>query len=176
MILACCESKCVWSWMIINASSSFNIKTVFAGIGLSLYSVIMRLFIIDMGILTLLVKYHHCIQSLPRLVENVIVSMCIHYSDVIMNAMASQIISLKIVYSTVYSGADQRKHQSSASLAFVRGIHRWSVNSQHKGPVTRKMFPFWWRHHEFRLVCLCCHMLFIALVLRSFICHLHIHI
>ena len=42
--------------------------------------------------------------------------------------------------STVYSGADQRKHQSSASLAFVRGIHRWPVNSPHKGPVTRKYF------------------------------------
>ena len=38
--------------------------------------------------------------------------------------------------------ADQRKHQSSASLAFVRGIHRWPVNSPHKRPVTRKMFPF----------------------------------
>ena len=42
----------------------------------------------------------------------------------------------------VYSGADQRKHQSSASLAFVLGIHRWPVNSPHKWPVTRKMFPF----------------------------------
>ena len=46
------------------------------------------------------------------------------------------------LYSTVYSGADQRKLQSSASLAFVRGIHRWPVNSPHKRPVTRKMFPF----------------------------------
>ena len=45
-------------------------------------------------------------------------------------------------YSAVYSSADQRKHQSSASLAFVRGIHRWPVNSPHKGAVTRKMFPF----------------------------------
>ena len=45
-------------------------------------------------------------------------------------------------YSTVYSGADQRKHQSSASLAFVCGIHRWPVNSAHKWPVTRKKFPF----------------------------------
>ena len=35
-----------------------------------------------------------------------------------------------------------KKHQSSASLAFVRGIHRWPVNSPHKGPVTRNMFPF----------------------------------
>ena len=59
-----------------------------------------------------------------------------------MGTMASQITSLIIVYSTVYSGADQRKHQSSASLAFVRGIHRWPVNSPHKWPVTRKMFPF----------------------------------
>ena len=46
-----------------------------------------------------------------------------HYGDVIMGAIASQITSLTIVYSTVYSDADQRKHQSSASLAFVRGIH-----------------------------------------------------
>ena len=59
-----------------------------------------------------------------------------------MGAMASQISSLTIVYSTVYSAADQRKHQSFASLAFVLGIHRWPVNSPHKWPVTRKMFPF----------------------------------
>ena len=57
-----------------------------------------------------------------------------------MGAMASQITSLIIVYSTVYSGADQRKHQSSASLAFVRGIHWWPVNSPHKWPVMRKCF------------------------------------
>ena len=65
-----------------------------------------------------------------------------HYNDVIMAAKASQITSLTIVYSTVYFGADQRKHQSSASLAFVRAIHRWPVNSSHKWPVTRKMLPF----------------------------------
>ena len=65
-----------------------------------------------------------------------------HYNDVIMGAMASQITSLTIVYSSIYSGADQRKLQSSASLAFVKGIHRWPVNSPHEGPVTRKMFPF----------------------------------
>ena len=59
-----------------------------------------------------------------------------------MSLIASQITSLTIVYSTVYLGADQRKHQSSASLAFVRGIHRGPVNSPHKWPVTRKMFPF----------------------------------
>ena len=65
-----------------------------------------------------------------------------HYCDVIMGAMASQITSLTVVYSTVYSGTDQRKYQSSPSLAFVRGIHRWPTNSPYKGPVTRKMFPF----------------------------------
>ena len=65
-----------------------------------------------------------------------------HYSDVIMGSIASQITSLMIVYSSVYSGADQRKYQSSASLAFVLGIHRWPVNSPHKGSVMRKMFPF----------------------------------
>ena len=59
-----------------------------------------------------------------------------------MNTIASQITSLTIVYLTVNSGTDHRKHQSSASLAFVRGIHRRPVNSPHKGPVTRKMFPF----------------------------------
>ena len=56
--------------------------------------------------------------------------------------MASQITSLAIVCSIVYSDADQRKHQSSASLAFVRGNHWEPVNSPHKWPVTRKMFPF----------------------------------
>ena len=59
-----------------------------------------------------------------------------------MSAMSSQITSLTIVYSSVYSGADQRKHQSSASMAFARGIHRGPMNCPHKGPVTRKMFPF----------------------------------
>ena len=59
-----------------------------------------------------------------------------------MGAMASQITILTIVYWTVYSGADQRKHQSSASLAFVWGIHRSPVNSPHKWPVKQKMFPF----------------------------------
>ena len=65
-----------------------------------------------------------------------------HYGDVIMGKMTSQITSLIIVYSTVYSGSDRRKHQRSAALAFVRGIHRGPVNSPHKWPVTRKLFPF----------------------------------
>ena len=65
-----------------------------------------------------------------------------HYDDVIMTMLASQITCLTVVYSIVYSGVNQRKHQSSASLAFVWEIHRGPVNFPHKWPVTRKMFPF----------------------------------
>ena len=64
------------------------------------------------------------------------------YDDVIMDAIASQITSLTIVFSNFYSDAYQRKHQGSASLAFARGIHRGPVNSPHKWSVTPKMFPF----------------------------------
>ena len=67
-----------------------------------------------------------------------------------MGAMASQITSFPIVYSTVWSGADQRKNLCSASLAFVRRIKRRPVNSPHEGPVTRKMFPF-----DYVIMCLC---------------------
>ena len=63
-----------------------------------------------------------------------------HCGDVIMGAMASQITSLAIGYSTVYSGRDQRKHQSSASLVFMWGIHRWPVNSPPEGQSRGKCF------------------------------------
>ena len=66
----------------------------------------------------------------------------VHYNDVIMGVVVSQITSITIVYSSVYSGTDKKNHQSSASLAFVREIHRRPVNSPLKGPVTRKKFPF----------------------------------
>ena len=66
----------------------------------------------------------------------------VHYFDVIMGTMASLITSLMGVYSTVHSGAGRRKHQSSASLAFVRRIHQRPVNSPHKWSVAGKMFPF----------------------------------
>ena len=65
-----------------------------------------------------------------------------HYCDVIMGAVASQITSFTIVHSTVYSDTKQRKHQSSASLAFVRGIHRGPVNSSHKCHYRGKCFHF----------------------------------
>ena len=59
-----------------------------------------------------------------------------------MRPMASQITSLTVVYTTLYSEEDKRKHQSSASLAFVWGIHRWPVNSPHKWSVRWRMLPF----------------------------------
>ena len=74
---------------------------------------------------------------------NLVLHACLHHcSDVIISAKASRITGNSIVYSTVCSGADERKHQSPASLDFVRGIHRRPVNSPHKGPVTWKMLPF----------------------------------
>ena len=76
-----------------------------------------------------------------------------HYSDVIIGAMASQITSITIVYSTAYSYADPINHQSSASLAFVRGIHRWPVNSPHKWPVKRKCFHLMMSSWLFRVGC-----------------------
>ena len=82
---------------------------------------------------------HPCHPPKSNIWESIL---CFHYDDVIMSLIASQITSLTIVYSIVYSDADQRNHQSSASLAFVWGIHRGPVNSPHKWPVTRKMFPF----------------------------------
>ena len=87
---------------------------------------------------------HDCVGTVPMFAtsDKSLDSYREYYNDVIISAMASRITSLTIVYWSVCSGADQRKHQSSASLAFVRGIHRWPANSLHKGPVTRKMFPF----------------------------------
>ena len=70
-----------------------------------------------------------------------------HYDDVRMGAIASQLTSLTIVYSTVYSDADQRKHQSSASLAFVRGIHRGTGEFPAQMASYAENVSIWWRHH-----------------------------
>ena len=59
-----------------------------------------------------------------------------------MGAVAPQVTRPTTVYPTAHPVADQRKHQSSASLALARGIHRRSMNHPHKWPATRKMFPF----------------------------------
>ena len=82
------------------------------------------------------------IYTCPRLDLNIIRGNWEHNNDVIMGTTAFQITSLTIVYSTVYLGGDQRQYKSFASQAFVRGIHRWPVDSPHKWPVTRKMIPF----------------------------------
>ena len=95
-----------------------------------------------------LVLFRHAICCLASASVRQVVSCLIryfliyHYCDVMMGGIASQITSITIVYSTIYSDADQRKHQSPASLAFVRGIHWGPVNSPHKRPVTRKMSSF----------------------------------
>ena len=65
-----------------------------------------------------------------------------HYRDVIVSKMASQITGVQIVCSAVCSFVNKRKHESSASLAFVMEIHRWPVDSLHEGPVMGKVFPF----------------------------------
>ena len=83
----------------------------------------------------------HCVSGTSG--DGIVVAQCLSGIVIQCNALPmTRITSLTIVYSTVYLNADQRKHQSSASLAFVRGIHRGPVNSPHKWPVTRKMFPF----------------------------------
>ena len=99
-----------------------------------------------------------------------------HCTDVRMSVSASQITSLTIVYSTVYSGADQRKHQSSASLAFVWGIHQSPVNSQHN-------LSIWWCHHGINLgsalLSLCAvkpsHQWFLCTQRKSKLSHSHSH-
>ena len=70
-----------------------------------------------------------------------------HYCDVVMGVIASQITSLAIVHLTVYSDVDQRKHQSSASLAFVRGIHRWPDEFPAQMASNAENVSIWWRHH-----------------------------
>ena len=91
-----------------------------------------------------------------------------------MSGKTSQIIGVSIVWPIVCSGADQRKHQSSASLAFVREIHRWPVDSPHKGPVTRNMFPLddvimWWSILQFAEIGFAVSVLFtLSLTVASF--------
>ena len=80
------------------------------------------------------------LPSVSFIIINVILLRILHYSDVIMSTIASLITSLAVVYSTVYSDADQRKHQSSASLAFVWGIHRDRWIPRTKGQLRGKCF------------------------------------
>ena len=82
--------------------------------------------------------YNESSKIPPESTDDVVVK-C-YYSDVIMGAMVSLLTSLTIVYSTLYSGADERKHQSSASLVF---LSEFTVTGEfHKGPIMQKMLPF----------------------------------
>ena len=75
-------------------------------------------------------------------VHHIIPTTNVHYNDVIMATMASQITILTVVYSTVYLDADQRKHQRSASLAFVWGVPRDRWIPRTKGQSRGNFFPF----------------------------------
>ena len=90
----------------------------------------------------LTVRYHEIGPSAVLLFRRLSNFRAIYYIGAIMTAMASQTTSVSNAYSTVCSGVDQRKLQSSPSLTFFGGIHRWPVNILHKGPVTQKMLPF----------------------------------
>ena len=70
-----------------------------------------------------------------------------HYSDVITSTMASPIIGISIICTPFCSGADQRKYQSSASLAFGKGIHRWLVFFPTQRASNAENVSIWWRHH-----------------------------
>ena len=93
-------------------------------------------------LINLSIKQSHSNGTISRTVWRRAQLLIVHYNDVIIRVMAFQITSLTIVYSSVLSAAVQRKHQFYASLAFVRRIHRWPVNSLHKWQVTQQMFPF----------------------------------
>ena len=73
--------------------------------------------------------------------------MHLYYNDVIMSAMASQITNITIVYSTVYSGANQRKHQSSTSLAFVMGNSPVTGEFAAQRASNADNVSIWWCHH-----------------------------
>ena len=116
------------------AMPCFNIKTVFPGMGIAMIKIRQS-------------SYHYREDSyIGKMVFFTRSPVCCdahqHYSAVIMSATTSQITGVSNFCSTVCYGADQIKHQSSVSLAFVRGIHRPPVDSTHKEPVRRKMFPF----------------------------------
>ena len=87
-------------------------------------------------------NFCYCVVQLLTKIQLQVYSACWlnHYTDVIMTEWASQITSLTIVYSAVYSGGDQRKLQSSASLAFVWGIHRDRWIPRTKGQLRGKCF------------------------------------
>ena len=145
-------SQGVWNWLRGCYTFSCNAELTWRRCGVWLYIMYKHesfIWVWELGIINLSELFETYICILDRGCHTSIARRkamvhpeCVHYGDVITGAIASQMTSLTIVYSTVYSDADQRKRQSSASLAFVWGIHWGPVNSPQKWPVTRKMFPF----------------------------------
>ena len=93
-------------------------------------------------ITTFKVTNNHSISTLEGSLQ--LREMSYHYSDIIMSMMASQITGISIACSSVCSGTDQRKQKISVSLAFVRGVHQWLVDSPHKGPSNAENVSVWW--------------------------------
>ena len=95
-----------------------------------------------------------------------VVAVWTYYNDIIMGTMASQITSITIVFSIVYSDTDQRKHQSSASLAFM-----WAVPGEFPAQMASNAqnVSIWWRHHvvSFPVVYasnpVCCHQFMVLI-------------
>ena len=161
-----CTSKKIWNFMFLmyhiqlNKYSKFSrdVKQNSSNMKLSCPFFLSNLISMALGLWILTkIKYHAqllfmelmikflCIVSAYVIIVPMVTwywdcQLILHYCDVIMTGMSSQTTSLKIVYSTIYSGADQRKHQSFVSLTFLWGIHQWLVNSPHKGLVMQKCF------------------------------------
>ena len=113
--------------MTFHCNWILHLQFVYRGLGIVYYQLNITIILRTQNfcLFSLLVYDIHCPRIIMKAGErNSLKNARKYYRDVIMSAMASQSTSLTIVYSTVYSGADQRKNQSSASLAFVRGIHR----------------------------------------------------
>ena len=118
-------------------NNRINILWIILRCGISLFHV--NMFTLGNGFCEGIVQRRYIHETEAYILQTIFIN---HYSDVTVNAMTSQIPGVLIVCWAVCLGADQTTHRSSASLAFVRGIHRWPVASPQKRPVTRKMFPF----------------------------------
>ena len=140
-----------WAWKceyaIIRAELSITIIWIWIGDDLGYWRihVCASLSVSELNQITATICRYHLRQS--DLQMSCGTWLPVHYNDVIIGAIASQITSLTIVYPIVYSDADQRKHRSSASLAFERGT----------GEVPAQMASYaenvsiWWRRHDISL-------------------------
>ena len=139
----------IWSWSPVPCEkhgprASVTTKTSAFGLGFCLLSPSGHVFHTARETM---IKSYNMILYITRTTALSIIAVAMYYNDLIMSTMVSQFTSLMIVYSLVYSDTDQRKHQSPTSLAFVRGIHQWPVNSLHKRVSKSENVSIWWCHH-----------------------------